>query len=238
MTRAYKWQLQQKALGNCLWCGKPANGFSRCETHRKWFREYARKLRLKNLDKSREYERNKARKLHAANPDKIRSRQRRYYSKNKERMRQIANDARAKNLTKFRNRDKARRNKVYQRKKERWHSDPVYKLGMQLRHSLYRSLRRKSVNKTCSALKLLGCSIDNFVIYIESQFDVGMNWSNWGNGEGSWHLDHIVPIALFDISKESHRQRCFHFSNMRPLWAAENLKKNAKFTSSHQFDLL
>ncbi len=238
MTRAYQWQMRQKALGNCIWCGKPADGFVRCAEHREWFRNYAKRFRLKNLHRSRELERAKARKAFEKDPDKYRAKRRDHYALNKDRMRDYANAQRGKHPEKFRERDKARRSRVYQRRKSRWHSDAIYKIGMQLRHSLYQGLRRQSVSKTSSVVKLLGCSIKDFVIYIESKFDVGMNWQNWGNGEGRWHLDHIVPVSIFDLSKRSHQERCFHFSNYQPLWASDNLKKNAKPPYNHQFDIL
>lgn len=238
MTKAYQWQLRQKALGNCLWCGKPANGFTRCETHRKWFREYARKFRGKDLEKSRKLDRIKAKRLFDRDPDALRAKRRIYYSKNKEKMRARANAARARNLKKFRDRDKARRPKVSQRRKERWHSDPIYKLGMRLRNALCRALRKRSVSKTCRALELLGCPIDDLAIYIESKFDVGMTWQNWGNKANQWNLDHIMPVALFDLSKESHQKRCFHFSNYQPLWRPDNSAKGFKAPPNHQFRLL
>jgi Prasinovirus endonuclease VII len=235
MTRAYQWQMKQKALGNCLWCGKPAGGFTRCEVHRKWFRTYAKKFRSRDLEKSRERDRLKAKRLFDLNPDKLRATRRAYYVKNKEKMRAKANEARAKNLQKFRDRDKARRPQTYQRKKERWHSDPIYKLEMRLRNALNRSLRKKSVKKTDRALELLGCPIEDFAIYIESKFDVGMTWQNWGNKSDQWNLDHIMPVALFDLSKESHQKRCFHFSNYQPLWRPDNSAKGIKTPINHQF---
>ena len=73
-------------------------------------------------------------------------------------------------------------------------------------------------------------SIDNFKIYIESKFEIGMNWENWGHGADKWNLDHIVPCAIFDLSKLEHQKRCFHFSNYQPLWQIENFKKKAKTT--------
>lgn len=230
--------MRQKALGNCLWCGKPAGGFARCEKHREWFRKYARKLRCKDIEKSRKTDREKAKRLLEINGDKIRATRRAYYVKNRDRMRRIANETRAKNLAKFRQRDKSRRPKVYQRKKLRWHSDPIYKMSMKLRTSLLRGLRSQSVRKTNKAVQLLGCSIPNFIIYIESKFEPGMSWGNWGNRDGDWHLDHIMPIAIFDLSRESHQQRCFHFSNYQPLWKLDNLRKNATPPSTHQFEIL
>ena len=88
--------------------------------------------------------------------------------------------------------------------------------------------------KSSPTLELLGCSIPDFKIYLESKFESGMDWSNYG--KNGWHIDHIIPCAIFDLSKPDHQKRCFHFSNMQPLWAAENLSKSIKHDG--QFNLL
>jgi hypothetical protein len=74
--------------------------------------------------------------------------------------------------------------------------------------------------------KLAGYTLDDLIWHLERQFSKGMNWENYG----SWHVDHIVPIASFDIqSAEDPAFRvCWALANLRPLWAAENLRKNAK----------
>jgi hypothetical protein len=76
--------------------------------------------------------------------------------------------------------------------------------------------------------------MDDFKIYLESKFEPGMSWGNYGYR--GWHVDHIVPCALFDLSKPAHVRRCFHFSNLQPLWAQDNLRKGVQ--SSNQFNLL
>ncbi len=82
--------------------------------------------------------------------------------------------------------------------------------------------------KSAPTLKLLGCSVENFKIYLESKFESGMSWENYGVGFGKWNIDHIMPCAIFDLTREAHQQRCFHFSNMQPMWFEENMAKGAK----------
>lgn len=135
------------------------------------------------------------------------------------------------------------RNIEFEREKDRIKvrirlTDPNQKLAFRIRGLLRDALRRKKSTKLHSALVLLGCSIPDFRIYIESKFDVGMTWQNWGNKQDQWNLDHIIPIALFDLSRASHQERCFHFSNYQPLWRTENQSKGSKVFGSHQFDLL
>jgi len=72
-------------------------------------------------------------------------------------------------------------------------------------------------------MKLVGCSIDQLKQHIEKQFKKGMSWDNWGIY--GWHIDHIKPCASFDLTKESEQKKCFHYTNLQPLWAKENLKK-------------
>jgi hypothetical protein len=52
-----------------------------------------------------------------------------------------------------------------------------------------------------------------------------MTWDNYG----SWHIDHIKPCSLFDLSKVSEQLECFHYLNLQPLWAKDNLQKSNKY---------
>ena len=54
-----------------------------------------------------------------------------------------------------------------------------------------------------------------------------MNWKNYGS---HWHIDHIIPVTAFDLENPEHVSRCFHFSNLRPLPARENLRKGNRIT--------
>lgn len=111
------------------------------------------------------------------------------------------------------------------------------KLGYRILESLRGRVRSalKGTAKSKRTLELLGCSVDSFRIYIESKFETGMTWSNYG--KNGWELDHIIPCAIFDLTKPEHQQRCFHFSNLQPLWRSDNLKKGNSISTS-QFNLL
>ncbi len=73
-------------------------------------------------------------------------------------------------------------------------------------------------------MMLIGCEIDYLMFHIQEQFTEGMNWNNYGE----WHIDHRKPCASFDLSKPNAQRKCFHFSNLQPLWAIENIKKSDK----------
>lgn len=112
-----------------------------------------------------------------------------------------------------------KKNSAFRRK-----TDPVFKLKQQLRIRLNTALKRGSIKS--SAVKNLGCSIEEFKVYLESKFKPGMTWENWTiNG---WHIDHIIPLASFDFSDPEQVLVACNFKNLQPLWAAENLKKGAK----------
>jgi Zn ribbon nucleic-acid-binding protein len=70
--------------------------------------------------------------------------------------------------------------------------------------------------------ELLGCSVLECRKHLERQFWPGMSWDNYGE----WHVDHIRPCASFEDPADP---RCWHFTNLQPLWAAENLAKSDKW---------
>lgn len=89
------------------------------------------------------------------------------------------------------------------------------------------NLRRRTravlagINKSAATLDLIGCSAKQLKEYIESKFLYGMSWENYGE----WHIDHIIPCTSFNLNEESEQRRCFHYSNLQPLWAKDNLRK-------------
>ena len=70
-----------------------------------------------------------------------------------------------------------------------------------------------------------------YIKHIEQQFQPGMSWERHGK---DLHIDHIKPCAAFDLTDPEQQKICFHFSNMRPLWAVDNLKKGAKFDQDQE----
>lgn len=74
---------------------------------------------------------------------------------------------------------------------------------------------------TCN---LIGCNRRGIRLHIKSQFSKGMRWSNYGE----WHIDHIIPCCVFDLTKIEQQKRCFNYKNLQPLWAKDNIIKRNK----------
>lgn len=110
-------------------------------------------------------------------------------------------------------------------KRTRLKNDINAHLADVLRSRLNKAIKRNS--KTGSAINLLGCSVDEFKSYLESKFQPGMSWDNYGvNG---WHIDHIRPLNSFDLNNEEELKIACNFNNMQPLWAINNWSKGAKW---------
>lgn len=104
--------------------------------------------------------------------------------------------------------------------KYRYQNDTSFKVEMLLRSRINQAIR--GYRKSKSTTQLLGCSINQLKEHLEKQFKSGMSWDNYG----TWHIDHIKPRCSFDLSKPKEQKKCFHYSNLQPLWAEENFKKN------------
>jgi hypothetical protein len=94
-----------------------------------------------------------------------------------------------------------------------------YRLGMRLRNRLRSAL--KTGQKVGSAVRDLGCSTPELKLYLESKFQPGMTWDNYGQ----WHIDHIKPLAKFDLTDRKQLLQACHYTNLQPLWAGDNLRK-------------
>ncbi len=176
-------------------------------------------------EKAREYTRryqkawyikNKARVIAASrkhkevNREKYLADSRVYYQKNKEKIK-----ARAKAW------DRNNKDRIRARLKTKMSENLNFRIACRLRKRIGCAVKRNRGEKAAKTIEILGCSIESFRIYIESRFEPGMTWNNI-------HLDHIIPCALFDLTKPEHQKRCFHFSNYQPLLAFDNISKGTR----------
>ena len=106
-----------------------------------------------------------------------------------------------------------------QRHLERLESDRLYAATYTARQVVAKAFNRKSRKKELETEKILGCSFEEFKLYIEALFTDGMSWQN----RESWHIDHILPLASATTVEDVLKLN--HYRNLQPLWAIDNLRK-------------
>jgi hypothetical protein len=163
--------------------------------------EAGRRCYEKNRERYKGRMRAMSRKRRDTNKEEVNRKQREYYHKNREIIRKQRCEY-----------DRERR------------QIPEVKLVALLRLRLYEALKRNVVRKTNNAITLLGCTVEEARKHIESLWQPGMSWENYTN-EG-WHVDHIIPCRSFDLTDPAQQKKCFHYTNLQPLWAKENHSKN------------
>lgn len=104
---------------------------------------------------------------------------------------------------------------------------PLNKIKRNLRRRM-RDFLKKAASQTMSVSGLIGCNSLEFKHHIEKQFKLGMTWNNYGT---QWHIDHILPCASFDHNDPRQVAQCWHWTNLRPLWAKENMMKSDTITN-------
>jgi len=114
--------------------------------------------------------------------------------------------------------------KTNARLRERRINDPNYKLSECIRDNVKRIAKKIKTDRDNPSLEHLGCSLEEFRLHIESQWEEGMSWEN--HGLYGWHIDHIVPLSSFLNSDNPWAAN--HYTNLQPLWAKDNLSKGAK----------
>jgi hypothetical protein len=173
-----------------------------------------------NKEKRREwYEANRGklnaqkRARHALDREQILKQKRQKYLDNRDKNLLAAKVYRDKNRSKIAAYERARRK-----------TDPLFRVAKNLRSRVHQAL--VGLSKSASTLDLLGCTPEQAKAHIEGLFKPGMGWDNYGYW--GWHIDHIIPIAAFDLSDPEQQRRAFCYTNLQPLWRRENQLKGSR----------
>ena len=183
------------------------------EANREKINEYQKKHREANKDRYRErlrkYEQTEKRKAYKKEYSK------RYYEEHKEHYNKLCRE--------YHKEHKDEINKRHTEYiKNRLAEDILFKIRHNIRALIRKTIKEKGLKKSAKTEQILGCTVDEFIIYLQSKFQEGMTLEN----HGEWHIDHIIPIS--SASTEEEVIKLNHYTNLQPLWAEDNLKKGNK----------
>ena len=148
--------------------------------------------------------------------DKVKGKKREYYKKNKEFIKL--------KTKKYRRENKTKRNESEKLKKK---NNLFYSLLTGMRSRLWSYLKKLDITKKNKTFEIVGCTPLQLKEHLEKQFVDGMTWDN----RSDWHIDHIIPLS--SANNEEELYKLFHYTNLQPLWAEDNLKKSNKILSNN-----
>jgi len=99
----------------------------------------------------------------------------------------------------------------------------------------YAKIKTKLKNRTrrrklaLSSIACLGCDGPTLEKHFKTQFKHRMTWHNYGEGNGRWNIDHIVPLSAFNLNDPQHCALAFHYKNLRPMWYHDNVVKGSHY---------
>ena len=151
------------------------------------------------------------------NPDKVKANTKRAYEVNKEKRLKEGKEWREKNkeyLKEYhKNYFQENKKEIYQYWKHRRDTDIEHRISKTIRTRIWNAIQDFNLTKKDKTLEILGCSIKDYLLHLEQQFDKGMNWDNYGI---YWEIDHIIPVS---------KGGSFHYTNTQPLTISENRTK-------------
>jgi len=210
----------------------------------------SREWRLNNLERSKATEK----QWKEANPERVKENRKKYYENNKESQKEYSRQwgkenpqkkkemfrvwylkNREENIQRAREWQEQNPEKNRLSKRADWnrrYANPKNRLSFCVSGAVRRSLNGKTKNGVHWEL-LVGYNISELREHLEKQFQNGMTWDNYGS---VWHLDHIIPVAVFNFEtpEDIDFRRCWALKNLQPLWASENMSKGAKITAQFQ----
>jgi hypothetical protein len=181
------------------------------EKYKKTIQKYLEKNpQMSSKERSKKYRENeeyrlklskKSKERYQNNIEEEREKRKKYYYENKKRERKKNDDWRKKKLK----------------------NDGFFRMKRRLRERIRDYMKGKNIGKKTK--EIVGLEYEEFKTYISDKFTEGMNWENYGE----WHLDHIIPLC--EAKNKEEVIKLNHYTNLQPLWAKDNLKKNRKYGS-------
>jgi hypothetical protein len=188
----------------------------------KYFQSYCKPCQSQIVKKynGRYVEKNK--QYRQKNKEKISEWHKKHYQENKEKLLEQSRERYRANSGAI-----CERTKKYREDNIEWYR--AYKREYHNKNKLQRNISRgvwgclKGKQKQSRSIEYLGCSIEELWIHLESMFQEGMTRENYGE----WHVDHIRPLSSwdFEIETECKLREAWHYTNLQPLWAKDNLSK-------------
>jgi hypothetical protein len=155
--------------------------------------------------------------------EEIREKRKNYYYNNREKCIESVNNYNKKNIKRVR--EKQRLN--HKKKKQ---DNIQYRILKLLRGRIFQAVKNKR-KRAYRTMELTGCDMSFLISHLENKFTNGMTWDN--QGIKGWHIDHIKPCSRFDLTKKEEQKKCFHYSNLQPLWWYDNLIKSDKWEEAN-----
>jgi hypothetical protein len=181
-------------------------------------------------EKNREHLNSQARENYRKDPERFKRNRQKWERKNREWIKDRKKAYKQKNRAYINARQRehraANKDRIANYRRKEYQKYPWYSLKNRISAVIRQALKKNDAEKSAKTLDLLGCDLQWLVAWLEVQFCPGMTWDNYGPG---WHIDHIHPCARWDLSDPDQQRRCFHWSNLQPLFPLENLQKNAKW---------
>jgi hypothetical protein len=205
----------------------------------KTYKEYYQAHRKEQIEKSRKY-----RKLHKK---EINEKKHEYYEKNKKEQIEKSKkyrDIHKEEISRKKHEYYEKNKKTIKSRMQEWRKTHKKEIAISTKNNTNRKLKTdinfklahylrnrlriaiKHSQKSGSAVRDLGCSIPEFKLYLESKFQDGMSWKNYGFK--GWHIDHIIPLVSFNLQNREEFLKANHYTNLQPMWAGENLEKGKR----------
>ncbi len=218
----------------CVGCkqSKKYNDFTKNHTKKDGLNNYCRMCQKKYREKIKDQTEKYQQEYRKINSEKLSLQQKHYRMNHKQKISERDRRYRSDNKDKIRLKHQqwSDKNREYIRayRNQRYHDKNKHSLEHRLRSSLRSRVRLAiGAGKKCAkTMELVGCSLEDLRKHIEKQFIDGMSWDNYGLY--GWHIDHRVPCSNFDLTDPVQQKQCFHYTNLQPLWAKDNLIKSNK----------
>ena len=180
------------------------------------------KLNKEYRDTNSEKVKQDRKRYYQDNIEKMRSEKRAYYKTHKEQKAEYDKQYRVLNKERV-----AKYKKDWEVKNK---NNPLFIIKRALRKRLNLCIPKVKKGDKHSS-DFLGCTFEEYKIYLESKFTEGMTWDNYG--QYGWHIDHIIPCNSFNLLNEEDQKKCFHYTNTQPLWWKDNLKKGYTYDTEN-----